>query len=111
MTGPPIIGVVMWALGGYFWGGIFAGIQQAARQRGAQILVFRGLPRDLATTPFARDLVQGWIVIYHLDDLARLARTGVPIVTVSAIAPELNCPAVLSDNVGSMRAAVEHLIA
>ena len=101
----------MMVLGGYYFGGILVGIQQVARQRGYQVLVFQGTPRDLVATPFACDLVQGWIVVHYSDDLPRLAQQGVPIVTVATRVPGLNCPAVLADNFGGTRDAVRHLIA
>ena len=111
MNRSPTIGVVMMVLGGYYFGGILVGIQQAARQRGYQVLVFQGTPRDLVATPFASDLVQGWIVVHYSDDLPRLAQHGIPIVTVATRVPGLNCPAVLAGNFGGTRDAVRHLIA
>ena len=38
MASPPIIGVVLDLLGGYYCGGIFAGAQRAAYQRGYRVL-------------------------------------------------------------------------
>jgi signal transduction histidine kinase/DNA-binding LacI/PurR family transcriptional regulator/ActR/RegA family two-component response regulator len=111
MNRSPTIGVVMMVLGGYYFGGILVGIQQVARQRGYQVLVFQGTPRDLVATPFACDLVQGWIVVHYSDDLPKLAQQGIPIVTVATRVPGLNCPAVLADNFGGTREAVRHLIA
>jgi signal transduction histidine kinase/DNA-binding LacI/PurR family transcriptional regulator/ActR/RegA family two-component response regulator len=111
MNRSPTIGVVMMVLGGYYFGGILVGIQQVARQRGYNVFVFQGTPRDLVATPFACDLVQGWIVVHYNDDLPKLAQQGLPIVTVATRVPGLNCPAVLADNFGGTREAVRHLIA
>ena len=74
MTAPTRIGVVMAALGGYFWGGMLTGIQQVARQHGCQALVFHGVPRDVTASWTAWDLIGGWIVVHCDDDLDTLAR-------------------------------------
>src|SRR4051812_38472536 len=111
MASPPIIGVVMYALGGYYFGGIFAGVQRAAYARGYQVLAFKGRPYDLVAAPFARDIVQGWVLVHESDGLDQLARQGVPFVTVATQVPGLGRPAVLADNFGGTRTAVRHLIA
>jgi PAS domain S-box-containing protein len=98
------------ALGGYYYGGILAGIQEAARQCGQQLLIFRGTPGDLAISWFGWDLVDGWIVIHYSDNLDMLTQTGRPFVTVDMSTPELSCPAVMADNYNSMLETVDHLI-
>src|SRR5215213_9079069 len=98
MASLPIIGVVMPALGGYYFGGIFAGVQRTAYGRGYQVLAFKGAPHDLATAPIARDLVQGWIFIHERTGLEQLAQQGVPFVTVTTLVPGSGRPAVLADN-------------
>jgi PAS domain S-box-containing protein len=110
MTTPARIGVVMAALGGYYWGGILAGIQDVAQRRGCQVLVFQGTPRDVVASSYAADLVDGWVVVHYADDLHKLAARGKPIVTVTIAAPEVGCPAVMADNHGGVLAAVRHLI-
>jgi PAS domain S-box-containing protein len=110
MTAPTRIGVVMAALGGYFWGGMLTGIQQVARQYGCQVLVFHGVPRDITASWIAWDVIDGWIVVHYDDDLDTLARAGKPLVPIDIAAPELGCPTVMADNYGGMLAAVRHLL-
>jgi signal transduction histidine kinase/DNA-binding LacI/PurR family transcriptional regulator/ActR/RegA family two-component response regulator len=99
------------ALGGYYFGGIFAGVQRTAYLRGYQVLAFKGRPYDLVMAPFARDLVQGWVLIHDSEGLEQLARQRLPFVTVATHVPGLERPAVLADNFGGTRGAVRHLIA
>src|SRR5215213_5242715 len=109
MASPPIIGVVMHALGGYYDGGIFTGVQRAAYARGYQVLALKGRPPDLVAAPFARDIVQGWVLIHESEGLEQLVQQGLRFVTVATHVP--GRPAVLADNFGGTRTAVRHLIA
>ena len=104
------IGAVMEVLGGEYYGAILGGIQRAARERNARILVFRGTPGEVAAAPFARE-VRGWLAVHSTAGLPALARLGLPLVTVAYHDPEVGCPAVLADNAQGVRDAVNHLIA
>src|SRR5215470_1639003 len=104
------IGAVMEVLGSEYYGGILEGIERAARERDARLLVFRGTPADVAAAPFARE-VRGWIAVHSPGGLPALARLGLPLVTVAYHDPKVGCPAVLADNIDGVREAVRHLIA
>ncbi len=110
MAPPPIIGVAMTYLGGYYFGGIFTGVQRAAYQRGYQVLALKGRPCHLVAMPIARDIVQGWVLIHDSEGMEQLARQGLPFVSVATHVLGLERPAVLADNFGGTRAAVRHLI-
>jgi PAS domain S-box-containing protein len=111
MPAPTRIGVVMAALGGYYWGGILTGIQRVIQQRGCEMLVFQGTPGVVAASAYALEQVDGWIVVHYTHDLQALAARGQPIVTVANRAPDVACPAVLADNRGGVAEVVNHLIA
>jgi hypothetical protein len=49
----------MAALGGYYWGGILAGIERVAQQRGVQVFVFQGTPSDISPSTYAVDSIDG----------------------------------------------------
>ncbi|HEU5090187.1 MAG TPA: substrate-binding domain-containing protein, partial [Roseiflexaceae bacterium] len=69
----------------------------------------QGTPRDLLTSQLAWDEADGWVVILDTDGLDDRRWAGVPFVTVDAYVPELGGYAVLPDNEGGVKAAVEHL--
>ena len=111
MTLPKTIGVVMAALAGYYWGGILAGMQQVARQRGARLVVIQGTPQDVQLYGLASDIVDGWIAVHNDQGIQYLAAQGRPLVTATMHVPGLACPTVLADNRAGTAAAVRHLIA
>ncbi|AUX45344.1 LacI family transcriptional regulator [Sorangium cellulosum] len=104
------IGVVSPFLDGFYFSTVLNGIHAVARQRGYRTVVLRGTPADLRAPSLAADQVDAWIVVLGTDGLERLARVGVPLVTVSVHVPEAGCPSVLPDNRGGIRSAVLHLV-
>jgi DNA-binding LacI/PurR family transcriptional regulator/anti-anti-sigma regulatory factor len=102
------IGYLSPYLGGVYFGGILAGVSQAARQRGLRLLVVQGIPQEVYRSRLAWDLIDGWIVVVETEGIELLAQTGVPVVTVSKHIAGL--PAALADNRGGTCAAVRHLI-
>src|SRR5262249_44424359 len=57
--------------------------------------------------------VDGWIAVHNIprpQALVELAQTGVPLVAIGALVPDLNCPAVLPDNYHGTLAATRHLL-
>jgi PAS domain S-box-containing protein len=110
MPAPTRIGVVMAALGGYYWGGILTGIERVAQQHSIQVLVFQGTPSDILPSTYAVDSIDGWIVVHYADDLHRLVARDAPVMTVAVLATELGCPAVMADNRNGMLEMVRHLI-
>ncbi|HWQ13125.1 MAG TPA: substrate-binding domain-containing protein [Roseiflexaceae bacterium] len=103
------IGFLAPTVAGTYFRNVLAGVYRVARQRGLRLLVFQALPQDVVETGVALDQVDGWVAVFATDGAERLARVGAPVVTVTRPVPGL--PAVLSDNTGGMRAAVQHLIA
>lgn len=110
MATHPTIGVVMAALAGYYWGGILAGMQRVARQRGARLIVIQGTPQDAQLHRLASDIVDGWIAVHYDEGIDYLAAQGRPLVTATMFVPGLACPTVLADNRAGMALAVRHLI-
>ncbi|GAB7039869.1 MULTISPECIES: GGDEF domain-containing protein [Catenuloplanes] len=118
------IGVLSPFVGGDYYGGLLAGVTEAAAARGGRVLAVQTL------APGARradsegvpdwDAPVGWahvdafvVVIGAVDDghLARLHATGKPVVLISHRSTALPLHAVLPDNRSGVRDAVAHLIA
>jgi len=117
------IGVLSPVVGGFYFGGLIAGITQAAQHAGYGVVAVQthpaGLDRErhpdepLPEVPGALDTVDGYIIIAHAvhhDRLASIRDWGRPFVLVSENDANLTAPMVLPDNAGGARAAVEHLI-
>lgn len=117
------IGVLSPVVGGFYFGGLIAGITQAAQHAGYGVIAVQthpaGLDRErhpdepLPEVPGALDTVDGYIIIAHAvhhDRLASIGDWGRPFVLVSENDANLTAPMVLPDNAGGARAAVEHLI-
>src|SRR5512138_2577444 len=112
---PFAIGVFTWYTSNYYYGGILSGIHQVTRAAGVPLLVIQSELRDLRLPAPGAEHVAGWIVIHPLDrdtaNLATLAASGVPVVTVSTAPEGIACSSVVVDNRGATRALVSHLIA
>ncbi|WP_437638754.1 substrate-binding domain-containing protein [Sorangium sp. So ce854] len=107
---PTTIGVLTPFLDGFYFNAVVRGIHEAVQRRGHRLVVVRATPELVEAPSLARDLVDGWIVVLSTDGIERLARAGVPLVTVSTCAPEAGCPTAMPDNVAGIRSAVSHLI-
>ncbi|WP_437736512.1 substrate-binding domain-containing protein [Sorangium sp. So ce1335] len=107
---PTTIGVLTPFLDGFYFNAVVRGIHEAVQQRGHRLVVVRATPELVEAPSLARDLVDGWIVVLSTDGIERLARAGVPLVTVSTCAPEAGCPTAMPDNAAGIRSAVSHLI-
>ncbi|GAB7047902.1 substrate-binding and GGDEF domain-containing protein [Catenuloplanes indicus] len=116
------IGVLAPFVGGDYYGGLIAGVTEAAAARGGRVLAVQTL------APGARradsegipdwDAPVGWahadafvVVIGAIDDghLTRLHATGKPVVLISHRSATLPLHAVLPDNRAGVRDAVAHL--
>ncbi|MGK3995445.1 substrate-binding domain-containing protein [Sorangium sp. So ce1024] len=107
---PTTIGVLTPFLDGFYFNAVVRGIHEVVQQRGHRLVVVRATPELVEAPSLARDLVDGWIVVFSTDGIERLARAGVPLVTVSTCAPEAGCPTAMPDNTAGIRSAVSHLI-
>jgi DNA-binding LacI/PurR family transcriptional regulator/anti-anti-sigma regulatory factor len=105
---PRTIGILAPYLGGIYCGSVIIGAARAARRRGARLVVAQETPRGIYQSRLAWDVAEGWIAVLNTDGADLIAQAGVPVVTVSSLAP--NLPAVLPDNYSGMHVAVSHLI-
>ncbi|HEX5690496.1 MAG TPA: substrate-binding domain-containing protein, partial [Roseiflexaceae bacterium] len=104
------IGVLAPQLSGDYFGTLLMGIHAATRRYDPRLLAIQVSPHDISQAQLALDQVDGWIVVNDATGCERLAKTGVPIVTIGTQVAELDIPAVYPDNFGGMRAAVAHLL-
>ncbi len=118
------LGVLSPFLGGWYYGGVLAGIARAAAAAGAGVVAIQTLdagtehievtePSDL-TYPVAWQHVSGFVVVLRAAThryLAAIQETGRPLVFVSHPMPELGCPVVMPDNRTGIAEAVDHLVA
>jgi len=112
------IGVIFEDVSNPFFGSVHRGVEDVARQRG--VLTFVGSSdeqpdreRELADAFMARG-VDGLIVASAVSDNAYLLReraAGLALAFVDRPPRFIDADAVVSDNVGGARAAVEHLLA
>ncbi len=116
----PHIGLLTPFTGGFYYGGILAGIHKAARARGAQVLAVQtgGLellwPAEPGTRPLAIESVDGWIAAsdYRAPDFAaRITAAGIPLITLSQRPHGIESCVVLPDNREGARVSVQHLLA
>ncbi len=104
------IGVLITFLGGHYFRDMISGIERVARERGYQLLIYRGTPTDIIESGLLLDQVSGWISVVETADLERLRQRGTPVVMASNYDPALECPTVQTDSYGGEYAAVAHLI-
>lgn len=117
------IGVVTPYLGGFYFGGVVAGVTRAAARAGLRVVAVQTFPTRLARdqhppsalpgSPGALDLMDAIVVVTEAmapDALGRLVDEGRPLVLVGTDAPTVRAPVLRPDNVGGARAAVEHLL-
>lgn len=122
MQSQPVLAVYSPLVGGFYFGGILAGITGAAADAGARVIAVQtydtGMTHtdispipDLALLP-AEELADGYLVVSTALTSARIARlkaTGKPAVLVSNEQPGLGLPMVGPDNRLGVLAAVDHL--
>ncbi|MFS0699521.1 substrate-binding domain-containing protein [Cellulomonas sp. 179-A 4D5 NHS] len=117
------IGVLSPVVGGFYFGGLIAGVSRAARTSGHRVVAVQtypaGLDRErypdepLLEVPVALGAVDGIIIIAKAvrhDRLASVQEWGRPVVMISEDETQLPAPVVVPDNAGGVCAAVEHLL-
>jgi DNA-binding LacI/PurR family transcriptional regulator/anti-anti-sigma regulatory factor len=103
------IGVLAPQLSGDYFGLLLTGIHAVTRRYTPRLIAIQGPPQMVFSDRLAWEQVDGWIVINDVAGLDRVV-PGLPLVTIGVVAEGLDCPAVLPDNHGGMRAATTHLI-
>jgi len=105
-----VIGYISPAIYSSYYRLLLGGVQRAARERHARLIVFQMSAADIVRSQISRTCVDGWVACYAEDDTASLealAAWGRPLVMISQ--PVSGAPLVVTDNVAGMRAVVEHL--
>lgn len=117
------IGVLSPVVGGFYFGALIAGVSRAARGAGHRVVAVQTYPAGLdrerypdesvLDTPVALGAVDGLVIIgkaLTAERLADVRQWGVPVVLISEDPAHPDDPVVVPDNVGGVRAAVEHLL-
>ena len=117
------IGVLSPVVGGFYFGGLIAGVARSARRAGHRVVALQtypsGLDRErypdepLLEVPVSLGAVDGIVAIAKAvrhDRLAAVQAWGSPLILISEDPTEFPVPVVTPDNAGGVRAAVEHLI-
>jgi DNA-binding LacI/PurR family transcriptional regulator/anti-anti-sigma regulatory factor len=104
------IGVLAPQLSGDYFGLLLSGIHSVTRNYTPRLVAVQGSPQSIYADQLGWEHVEGWIVVSDVAGLASVAPPGVPLVTIGALAAQLDCPAVFPDNYGGMREATAHLI-
>lgn len=111
MTIPITIGVITPFVDGDYFGPLVMGIQHIVQQRGAKLLVYRGVPTDLHSSQLATKHVTGWIAAARISGIRAVVPLSTPLVVIAARRPDPQALEVEPDNLGGMQDAVTHLIA
>ncbi|WP_125206511.1 MULTISPECIES: substrate-binding domain-containing protein [Isoptericola] len=117
------IGVLCPVVGGYYFGRMLAGMARVLRSEGHRLVAVQTYPADIdrdefPVPPYRRAApglgrFDGLVVVTTAladAELRRLDATGTPVVTLGVPPDDLRAPAVSPDNVGGVRAAVDHLV-
>ncbi|MBD8058835.1 substrate-binding domain-containing protein [Cellulomonas sp. JH27-2] len=117
------IGVLSPVVGGFYFGALIAGVARAARVAGHRVVAVQTYPAGLdrerypdgsvLDAPVALGAVDGLVVVgqaLRRDRLGSVNRWGVPVVLVSEERLSDDDAVVLPDNLGGVRAAVEHML-
>jgi DNA-binding LacI/PurR family transcriptional regulator len=117
------IGVLCPVVGGYYFGRMLAGMARVLRAEGHRLVAVQTYPADLdrdefPVPPFRRSApglgsFDGLVAVTTAvdeDDLRRLDASDLPLVALGVAADRLRAPVVAPDNVGGVRAAVDHLV-
>jgi signal transduction histidine kinase/DNA-binding LacI/PurR family transcriptional regulator/DNA-binding response OmpR family regulator len=111
---PSAIGVFTRDMGGYYFGAMIGGIHQVTRDAGVPLLITQSRLGDLRLPAFGAEHVAGWIILHPEPadnaNLAVLAASGVPVVTVATTPDDVACSSILIDDRGETHALVSHLI-
>jgi signal transduction histidine kinase/DNA-binding LacI/PurR family transcriptional regulator/CheY-like chemotaxis protein len=93
---------------------MLSGIHQVTRQAGVPLLVIQDKLQAVQLPPLGSEHITGWIVLHPREDdstnLAALAASGVPVVTVPIAPDDVACSSVVVDNQEATHALVRHLI-
>jgi diguanylate cyclase (GGDEF)-like protein len=117
------IGVLAGLTGGYYYGGIVAGVSRAVGAVGGRVIAMQTADAGLGVVDLASrsqythrtawSQISAYLAIVNaVDDdyLRAIEDSGRPLVTISFEVPGLRAPCLLADNKSGVRAAVEHLI-
>lgn len=117
------IGVLCPVVGGYYFGRMLAGMARVLRAEGHRLVAVQTYPADIDRDEFpvpphrraapGLGAYDGLVVVTTAladAELRRLDATGIPVVTLGVPLDDLRAPAVSPDNVGAVRAAVDHLV-
>lgn len=104
------IGVITPFVDGDYFGPLVIGMQHVAQQRGANLLVYRGVPSDLQSSHLATQHVTGWIAAARITGIRAVAPQGTPVVVIAAHRLDPRMVEVYPDNLTGMHDAVTHLI-
>lgn len=107
---PLTIGVITPFVDGDYFGPLVIGMQHVAQQRGANLLVYRGVPSDLRSSRLATAQVTGWIAAARIAGLRDVVPATTPVVVIAAPKPDAQMVEVYPDNLKGMQDAVTHLI-
>jgi diguanylate cyclase (GGDEF)-like protein/PAS domain S-box-containing protein len=123
VAAPLNIGVLSPLAGGFYFGGILAGITATVTSAGGRVIAIQTLDAgrehadDVGARPFdslvAASHIDGYISVLNAVDPARLEAiqdAGKPVVMVSNEIPGLRCPIVSPDNRAGIFQAVRHLV-
>jgi diguanylate cyclase (GGDEF)-like protein len=119
-----MIGVLSPFIGGAYYGGLLAGVAQAAARVGDRVVAIQTLdagsymadghvPAEFMP-PIAWDHVRGFIVVVdavNVTQLRQIRAAGKPLVVIGHRYPGFSCPTVFAENGAGVRDAVGHLIA
>jgi PAS domain S-box-containing protein len=110
MRRPTTIGIISPDLGSIYFGSLFFGMYTVAHPRGVRLLAIQATPDEVAAKRLAWEQVDGWLIAVDTTGAQQLERSQKPIVTVSGREEDQPYTAVIADNYGGMRAAVQHVI-
>lgn len=110
MRRPTTIGIISPDLGSIYFGSLFSGMYTVAHPRGVRLLAIQGTPDEVAAKRLAWEQVDGWLIAVNTTGTQQLEQSQKPIVTLGGREADQLYTAVVSDNYGGMRAAVQHLI-
>ena len=119
----PAVGVLSPLVGGFYFGGLLAGVSAAARDAGGVVIAVQTFDAGVEFTEEFRprplggqaawDHVDGHVVVtaaLQAGDLEDLVGRGKPVIAISNPAEGIGCPSVMPDNRSGVRAAVSHLV-
>jgi DNA-binding LacI/PurR family transcriptional regulator len=118
----PTIGILSPLMAGYYYGSLISAVNQAVSAAGGRLTAIStaafssGYHREHVIEDLPHlgwDRIDGFVTIANaisLDYLEKLWDAGKPVVALGHAEPGFSYPAVLPDNQGGIRQAVEHLL-